>query len=233
MASGEPRAVASLGSEGGRGAPPLRVACLECDLLIEFGDLQAGQRAECPRCGHLLTKLRPDAATQSLAFCFSALILLGIANLFPFLELRSQGLEQVMSLPRSLFEMIGEGYGVLALMVLGPMLLAPCLVLVTLLAVLLTLRSRIRAAWLVPAGRLLFSLNPWSMVEVFVIGVLVSLVKIGAMATVILGISFWSYVAFSLCFIMTFTNLDRFSMWRRIEALQTPVEAAAEARAMA
>jgi paraquat-inducible protein A len=86
---------------------------------------------------------------------------------------------------------------------------------------LIPLRQDRPAPWLVPAGRLLFSLNPWSMVEVFVIGVLVSLVKIGAMATVILGISFWSYVAFALCFIGTFTNLDRFSMWRRIEALKS------------
>jgi paraquat-inducible protein A len=56
------------------------------------------------------------------------------------------------------------------------------------------------------------------MVEVFVIGVLVSLVKIGAMATVILGISFWSYVGFAICFTATLSSLDRFQMWREIEA---------------
>ena len=49
----------------------------------------------------------------------------------------------------------------------------------------------------------------------------VSLVKIGAMATVLLGVSFWAYIAFAICFIATLTNLDRVLMWRRIEALQT------------
>jgi paraquat-inducible protein A len=61
-------------------------------------------------------------------------------------------------------------------------------------------------------------LSPWSMVEVFVIGVLVSLVKIAAMATVILGVSFWAYVGFAVCFTATLSNLDRLQMWREIEA---------------
>jgi paraquat-inducible protein A len=56
------------------------------------------------------------------------------------------------------------------------------------------------------------------MVEVFVIGVLVSLVKIGAMATVVLGISFWAYVGFAVCFTASLSSLDRLQMWREIEA---------------
>ena len=79
-------------------------------------------------------------------------------------------------------------------------------------------RSSRSAPWLVPAGRFLFLLGPWSMVEVFVIGVLVSLVKIGAMASVVLGISFWAYVGFAVCFTASLSSLDRFEMWREIEA---------------
>ena len=55
------------------------------------------------------------------------------------------------------------------------------------------------------------------MAEVFIIGTLVSLIKIGAMATVVIGISFWAYVGFALCFIASLSNLDRHSLWRRIE----------------
>jgi len=36
---------------------------------------------------------------------------------------------------------------------------------------------------------------------------------------VILGISFWAYVAFALCFTAALTNLDRFQLWERIEEL--------------
>ena len=57
------------------------------------------------------------------------------------------------------------------------------------------------------------------MVDVFFIGVLVSLVKIAQMATIHMGISFWAYAAFSVLFILALSNLDRFQCWRRIEAL--------------
>ena len=56
------------------------------------------------------------------------------------------------------------------------------------------------------------------LVEVFVIGVLVSLVKIGAMAKVVMGVSFFSYVAFALCFTAALSNLDRVQIWREIQA---------------
>ncbi len=57
------------------------------------------------------------------------------------------------------------------------------------------------------------------MVEVFIIGVIVSLVKIAAMATVVLGISFWAYAGFSICFTLAIYNLDRYQCWERIEQL--------------
>ncbi len=102
---------------------------------------------------------------------------------------------------------------------MGPIIGIPALMIGALVALLIPLRSGRRSAWLVPSGRFLFFLSPWSMVEVFVIGVIVSLVKIAAMATVILGISFWAYVAFAVCFTATFTNLDRLQLWERIEEL--------------
>ena len=158
--------------------------------------------------------------TRSLALSISAVMLLVASNLFPFLSIQAAGLEQVMTLPGSAYALYQDGYWTIAVLVMGPIIGIPTMMLLTVIALLVPLRRNRAVPWLIPAGRLLFALNPWSMIEVFVIGVLVSLVKIGAMATVILGLSFWAYVAFALCFIGTFSNLDRLYMWRRIEALQ-------------
>ena len=73
--------------------------------------------------------------------------------------------------------------------------------------------------WLVPVARGIFLAQNWAMVEVFIIGVIVSLVKIMAMATVVLGISFWAYTAFAICFTLAVANLDRYQCWERIEEL--------------
>lgn len=195
-----------------------RTACIECDLIVVVGQLRGGERAACPRCGHLLSYRTPDGLTRSLAFAFASVLLLVMANTFPFLSLEASGLEKVMTLPHSAVELYRDGYATIAVLVLGPIVGIPALVLGTIVALLVPLRRGESAPWLVPGGRLLFVLSPWSMVEVFIIGVLVSLVKIGAMATVILGISFWSYVGFAICFTATVSSLDRFQMWREIEA---------------
>ena len=74
-------------------------------------------------------------------------------------------------------------------------------------------------SWMVPVTRLAFHLQSWSMVEVFFIGVLVSLVKIGHMATVVIGISFWGYGAFSLLFVFALASLDRLQYWNELDRL--------------
>jgi paraquat-inducible protein A len=195
-----------------------RIACIECDLILRIGELRGGQRAVCPRCDHLLTAPAPNGLTRSLAFALAACLLLVAANAFPFLSLKAKGLEQVMTLPGTAIELYQDGYATLAVLVLGPIVGVPALMLATLVALLVPIRRRRSAPWLVPAGRFLFLLSPWSMAEVFVIGVLVSLVKISAMASVVLGISFWAYVGFAVCFTASLSSLDRLEMWREIEA---------------
>jgi paraquat-inducible protein A len=194
------------------------VACVECDLLVDLVELRGDERAACPRCRHLITVRPRDGLTRSLAFALAACTLLLLANAFPFIALEAKGLEQVMTLPGSALELYRDGHATLAVLVLGPIVGVPLLMLGALVAVLVPLRRRHAAGWLVPCGRFLSALEPWSMVEVFVIGVLVSLVKIGAMASVVLGLSFWAYVAFAICFTASLSNLDRLEMWRKIEA---------------
>ena len=189
--------------------------------MVELDSLASGQRASCPRCDHLLTAFDLEATTRGLAFALAAAILLVLANSFPFLALHSSGIEKVMTIPGVGAELVRDGQVALAGMVLGPIAVLPACILAVMIALLVPLRQRMDAPWLVASGRLLFGLNPWSMAEVFIIGVLVSLVKIGTMATVVIGMSFWAYIGFVLCFIAAVGSLDRFQVWREIEACRT------------
>ncbi len=203
-------------------APPsYRVACHECDLLVRIDSRAMHARARCPRCGHTLAVYTPDGPTRTLAFSLAAALLLVFSNSFPFLSLEASGIEQVMTLPRSAWALYLDGYWTIAMLVMLPIVGIPALMVGAMIALTVQLRRGEPAGWLVPTARFLFFLNPWSMVEVFVIGVMVSLIKIGHMAHVVLGIAFWSYVAFALCFIAAISNLDRMHLWRRIEEIQS------------
>ena len=199
----------------------IELGCLQCDLFLRIPDLQGGQKANCPRCGFLISSRSPDGPTRSLAFAIAALVLLIASNAFPFLSLQASGLEKVMTLPGTAVDLYQQNYAAMAVLVLGAIVVIPGTMVLLVIALTGALFLGHSPSWLVPAGRTIFYLTPWAMVEVFIIGVVVSLIKIGAMATVVMGISFWSYVGFALCFTATFASLDRLYLWSEIERVQS------------
>jgi paraquat-inducible protein A len=152
-----------------------------------------------------------------MAFAVAALVLLPVAMSYPFLSFKASGLENTFRLPESvviLFENHGEPLSVL---MLGFIVVLPAAVLLIVLGLAVPLQRGRDAPWLVGAGRLMYAIDPWNMVEVFLIGVIVSLVKIAKMATVVIGLSFWAYVAFAVCFIGAMAQMDRLAVWDAIE----------------
>lgn len=199
------------------------ITCPDCDLIIELPTLREGQRAFCPRCNHLLTHRGHRALERSTAFALAAVVFLVLANSYPFLSFRANGREQVMTLLQSAQELYRNGSEVLGLFVLAFIIIVPALIIISLLLVLIPIILRRRAIigqhiW----ARFIFTLGPWSMVEVFILGVLASLTKIASMATIVLGLSFWAYIAFTLCFLIAVSSLDRYQFWRIILPYPSP-----------
>jgi paraquat-inducible protein A len=197
------------------------IACHGCDLLVDVENLEDDSRAYCPRCSHFLTRYRSDAMSRVLAYSIAAAILLLLACTFPFLSFKSSGLSNVITLYETPEALARYGMPVIAFIVGAFIIAVPSVILALMILISLPLGTGRDAVWLRPSLRIVFALQTWSMAEVFIIAVLVSLVKIASMATVILGISFWAYAAFSICFIMALISLDRYQCWQLIERLET------------
>lgn len=198
-----------------------QIACHECDALLDLKPLTNGQRAVCPRCGGLIQVARDDHLTRALAFAISGLLLLPIANAYPFLGFERSGLENMFRLPQAaqiLFENDAQFLGIIILVLI---VVLPAVLLALVLGLVIPLIRGRNAPWLIPAGRLLYGMNTWNMVEVFVLGVIVSLVKIMKLATVVIGISFWAYIGFALCLIGAISHLDRLSVWQAIDRVSS------------
>ena len=198
------------------------IACHGCDLLVDVSGLENNSHANCPRCGHFLTRYQRDAMNRVLAYAIAAILFLALALNFDFLSISSSGLESVMTLRSAPLSLWRYGMPELAIMLALFIIYIPALVLLLLVSLSAPLLLRARVPWLRLAARSIFTLQNWTMVEVFIIGVIVSLVKIAAMAPVELGISFWAYAAFSICFMLALVTLDRYQCWEMIEALETP-----------
>lgn len=197
--------------------PTEKIACHCCDLVLELHELKPRQKAHCPRCGHLISTGVPNAYNRAVAYALTSLIFLLLSLPFPFLSFQSQGREQETSLLQSGFDLIVQGFPILALLLSLCILLIPALILCGYLLILLPLRAGYCFFWMYSMARALFILHPWGMAEVFLIGVLVSLVKIAGMADLVIGLSFWSYVLFALFLIMTITSVDRLQLWQAMD----------------
>ena len=193
------------------------VACHCCDLIVEVSTLKPGCKAHCPRCGHLLSSQTSNAIDKATAFAASALLFLLLSLPFPFMAFQSQGREQQVSLLDSGYDLLILGFPLLALLLSVFILIIPTLLLCAYLLILLPLRKGHVYPWSYTLTRLIFSLHPWAMAEVFLIGVLVSLVKISGMADLVIGMSFWAYVLFALCLIATITCIDRLQLWHSLD----------------
>ncbi len=195
------------------------IACHGCDLLVNVSGLQNGEKASCPRCNCFLTRRRDDMYERVLAFSVSALILLVLANNYAFLSFSASGLESVITLAQTPGTLWEYGMPGVAIIVGAFIIVKPAIVLLLMLVHCNPQQKHTYRPWLVQVAKGIFLAQNWAMVEVFIIGVIVSLVKIMAMATVVLGISFWAYTAFAICFTLAVSNLDRYQCWERIEAL--------------
>ncbi|MGI9290664.1 MAG: paraquat-inducible protein A [Gammaproteobacteria bacterium] len=167
----------------------------------------------------MITQFPRQGIQRTLAFSIAAAIFLIISLVYPFLSFSSSGLESVMTLPEASLTIYKDGDLPLAVIIFGTIIGAPALLLCALLALTFPLVIQKSVPWLRSTGKLVIFLNEWNMVEVFIIGVIVSLVKIAKLATVILGLSFWAYIVFTVCLVAAMSGLDRWRVWNQIEDL--------------
>lgn len=195
--------------------PPVHealTACRECDCLHRRVPLAVGEAARCLRCGAVLYRRPRLRSEQVLALTLAALTTLAIAHGFPIVDLHVNGIPSSATLIGSVFALWSEGRPAMALLVFTTALLFPLLDLLSVLALLLCRESRALARWRAPLSRFVQVLRPWGMTEVFVLGVLVSLVKLSHMARVVPGAALWAFLA-SAVLLAVIASFDLRSLW--------------------
>lgn len=197
------------------------VLCRYCDLLQNVPELQAGEEAHCNQCGHQLDSRHPQPLLRPILFAGSALFMLVLANLFPFIGLFASGNQHQMSFFDTSSVLFAVHHPALAVLVwlLIQAIPAFCMLAVIYLKVGMSLPLPGRM-WV---ARVLFMLKPWSMVDIFLIGLLVSFVKLVSSADISLGLSFWAFCLFCLLHLRTFQVIDRREMWARIGQHPKPI----------
>jgi len=203
--------------------------CEECDLLQRSPPLPPRGSSSCARCGRRLHRHRPASLDRTLAFALTGLILFIVANSFPFLSFEMQGQVTETALFTGVADLTEQGKGEVAAVVFFTAILAPGLQLLLLLIVLTPLKL---GRGLPPGYPTLFrwfkTVVPWGMMDVFLIGILVSVVKLADMATIVPGTSLFAFVMLIFVLAAAQAALDPDIVWARVplpDAVRRPPRA--------
>jgi paraquat-inducible protein A len=186
--------------------------CHECHLRVKLPSLTHKQAAVCPRCGLQLTVYHHHASQRIIALATTSLIFLLASLPFEFLSFSTSGRYTSIDILGGLWVLVEKDYALLALVQVLAILILPAFVLFSLLYLLVPLSLGFRptkAEWVI---KTLFNLLPWTMAEIFLIGVLVSLIKILSMADIGLGLSFYAYLFFTIFMTITLLYVDKYQL---------------------
>lgn len=176
------------------------LACHSCHQLVRAG--HDHEHGRCPRCGSALHRRKPDSLARTTALVIAAAILYIPANLYPVMTVVSLGRGEPDTIMSGIKALIQLGMYPVALIVFFASITVPVLKLIGLVYLLVSVRVRSlrRSRDRTVLYRMIEAVGRWSMVDIFMISILVALVNLEEIATIEPGIG---AVAFASVVVLT------------------------------
>ena len=191
-------------------------ACHECDLLMRRVAVPLGQKSVCPRCGYELEIHRPYMVRRALALVLTALLLYIPANFMPIMHITILGQTSTDTVWSGVQGLYGSSMKGVAVLVFLCSMVIPLAKLICQLLVLLTLRFKTMRE----QGMLLLRgyqhLREWGMLEVYLMGILVSIVKLIGMAELHIGLGLACFVALLFTQVWLEVTMPHHQVWSEL-----------------
>ena len=168
------------------------------------------------RCDAVLFRSQANSIDRTIAWAIAGLVLYAVAVSFPFLAMRNGPIGNETGLLTGIQQLFNQGIIPLATLVLLTCIIIPLIQMLGLLYIFIPLKLNVRVKYAIPVFRLFKHIKPWSMMEIYMLGILVSIVKLGKMATIVPGLA---VVAFGiLIFVLNFalSSVDSHMVWEQL-----------------
>ena len=198
--------------------PPLTdmVACHECDLLMRKPSIDDGECVECPRCGYELYSHRHQVVRRSLALVIAALLLYFPANFLPIMHLNLLGQTSQDTVWSGVLGLYDSGMQSIAVVVFLCSMAVPLLKLLCQLLVLLSVSLKFGRSYGLLLYRIYHHMREWGMLEVYLMGILVSMVKLADIAALSLGFGLFCFVALLLVQVWLEVTMSPHQIWEAL-----------------
>lgn len=189
--------------------------CEHCDTVYRRRALAPGEVARCARCHAVLERHRRLEKDSMLALVLTVVVVFVQANVWPILTLSLNGEKTHARLWDIILMMWKEHSQVVAVLVACTLFFFPLCKMLILGWLLLFARKGRRAPGFVPMMVTLHYIGPWTMSEVFVLGILVSIVKAQLYFDVTPNAGVFAYAALALL-ITVFSGIDLRKLWEKM-----------------
>jgi len=193
--------------------------CHDCHLLVEAPQGEGHEHGCCPRCGAALHLRKPNSLARTWALVCAATILYIPANVLPMTVTSALGTTQADTIMSGVIYFIHSGSWEIAAVIFIASIFVPLaklLILVTLLTT-VQLRSHWRPKDRTALYRLTEMVGRWSMLDVYVVTILVALVKLGAVATIEAGPAAVYFAAVVVITMIAAESFDPRLIWDALE----------------
>jgi len=195
------------------GSPrPALLICEHCDTVYRRRPLAPGETARCARCHAVLERYHRLGTGTMLALVLTALVVFVEANAWPIVTLGLNGEQVGTTLWGMIVVMWQQGAQVVSVLAAATLFFLPLTKMLVLGWLLAFARVGRRAPGFRPLMVALHYVHPWTMSEVFVLGVLVSIVKAHLYFDVIPDPGVFAYAALALL-ITVFAGVDHRHLW--------------------
>ena len=193
------------------------IVCPVCDLLHRSRDVAPGEVLLCGRCGERLLAPQSRSVEKTLAYSLTGLLLFVPACFLPIMSLNILGIQGSGSVFQSIVTLWENGYYMVATAVGLTAFLFPLVKLSLHFLLSLFLWIGFHPPGLYHLMRWCHYVDEWAMLEVYMLGILVSIIKLHHMAHIDYNMGFACFVALMLVTIASTLAMDHHLFWRLIE----------------
>jgi paraquat-inducible protein A len=188
-------------------------ACKDCDALAQVAD-HVPAMFRCGRCDGVLQRSVPGGLEGALALYSTAALAFAIANAFPIVAIEALGNRAYTSLIGAAVALHTEHRNLVALLVLATTVVVPAVELLATIGALISARMRNGARWPPRLLRVRAALQPWSMVEIFILGTFVTITRLSGLASVLIGPGLWTLMLFMVLHSAASHAFDPAQLWK-------------------
>jgi paraquat-inducible protein A len=189
------------------------IICHQCYTLHEELKIKDGSEAYCSVCDGVLYRYNTKLIDHGLALSITGLIFFLLANFFPLVEVEILGFGQFITITKTVFSLFSSGFYLLGLLCVFLIFIFPLMIFLINFLLFILFKFKIGKHLSKRLLVILAYIIPWSMLDIFLVSILVSLVKLIGYAQIHIGIAFWALLVFVVIDLYLIKHISLSELW--------------------